>query len=117
MPSIVVHPQAAPTVRGDRVDLPPAIFQLGTPAGLFVLLVWALAKNWFVQGGVYKDLIHQRDDAIRRADTADARASEARQIALQATKALEDLARRDDLGVALLKSIERQSGDKAQEAS
>lgn len=86
--------------------------------GVLGLLFWMLSTGRLVVGRVLEDAIAQRAAAElrvaaaeERARSADERAAEARQVAMQATAALQDIAKRDDLGVALLKSIERQSGE------
>lgn len=75
----------------------PELWKVGGPAALVVILFWSLLKGHVVVGPVYRR-------EVERADRLEG-------IADQATSALEALSRRDDLAVALLRSVERKAAE------
>ena len=84
-------------LRGNDVDIPPALLNVGGPSLFLGLLFWGLYKGIIVVGKVY-------DREVERGDKM-------AEIAGQATKALEGIANSENLAVALLKSVERKAAE------
>lgn len=65
------------------MDIPPTLLQVGGPAGILALLIWALVRGWLITSREADDIRAQRDKADARAE----RILDATVILAEATKA------------------------------
>ena len=98
----VVHRAAPVRLRGDDVDIPPALLQVGGPGLLVVILWWALAKGWLVTS-------REVDDVRTQRDKADTRAAQALDIVAAQADALREHARKQDLASEAMQAIARKA--------
>ena len=104
MPTLVTSP--AP--RGDVVDIPPALLQIGGPASLVIVLWWSLAKGWLVTAREADDLRAQRD-------RSDARAERLLDTNHAQAQALLEQARKDNLAVRAIESIKATADERGEQ--
>lgn len=94
----VVHRAAPVRLRGDDVEqILPELVKAGSIGGVLVLLIVGFLKEWIVIGSIYRREV--------------ARADKMQDVAAAATKALENISGSENLGVALLRSVEKKAAE------
>ena len=92
-------------LRGDDVDIPPALLNGVGVVGLLVVTYWLLVKGHLITGREGDDLRAQRD-------RADARAEKLLETNAIQSEALRDFARKEDSAVRAIEALKERAVEK-----